>query len=63
MGVITDVDVHVHSVPVYVPIETQDVHTNPLSALQVCGCGWVWQLHVIPLMRDRLSFTILFDGT
>ena len=55
MGVITDV----HSVPV--PIETQDVRNNPLTAHQVCGC--VWQMHVIPLMRDRLSFITIFDGT
>ena len=56
VGVITDV----HSVPV--PIETQDVRTNPLSAHQVCGCGCVWQLHVIPPMRDRLCFTTIFTG-
>ena len=46
-----------------VPIETQDLHTNPLSAHQVCGCGWVWQLHVTPPMRDHLCFTTTFDGT
>ena len=56
MGVITDV----HSVPV--PIKTQDIRTNPLSAHQVCGCGWVWQLHVIPRMRDRLCFTTILMG-
>ena len=36
----------VHSVPV--PIENQDLRTNPLSAHQVCGCGWVWQLDMKP---------------
>ena len=51
----------VHSVPV--PIENQDLRTNPLSAHQVCGCGWVWQLHVTPPMRDHLCFTTIFDGT
>ena len=51
----------VHSVPV--SIENQDVRTNPLSVHQVCGCGWVWQLHVTPLMRDHLCFTTIFDGT
>ena len=51
----------IHSVPV--PRETQDLHTNPLSTHQVCGCGWVWQLHVTPPMRDHLCFTTTFDGT
>ena len=40
----------VHSVPV--PTETQDI----------CGCGWVWQLHVTPPMRDHHCFTTIFDG-
>ena len=59
VGVITDV----HSVPV--PMETQYVRTyqSTIRAHQVCGCGWVWQLHVIPPMRDRLSFMTIFDGT
>ena len=48
---------------VHVPRENQDGRTNPLSAHQVCGCGWVWQLHVTPPMRDHLCFKTIFDGT